>query len=80
MHCGPHTTHVLRDTLTEVVKKLDPQKFIRVHRSTVVNIDRIKEMHPWFNGKYKIIMKTDAAVTMSRTYHEKFMQVFGTPL
>src|SRR5215469_6298375 len=43
LHCGPET-HTLRETMTEMESRLDPARFVRVHRSAIVNIDRIKEL------------------------------------
>jgi len=80
LHCGPHTTHVMRETLTCVLKRLNPRHFIRVHRCTVVNLERIQEMYPWFNGEYKIVLTTGESLVMSRSYHEQFLKEFGPPL
>jgi two-component system, LytTR family, response regulator len=78
VHAGVET-HVLRETMNSIQDQLEPSKFFRVHRGTIVNIERIKEMHPWFNGEYKIILTTNAELIMSRGCHEQFTKTFGKP-
>ncbi len=51
IHCGPDT-HVLRETMSAVEARLGPAHFVRIHRSAIVNIDRIKELQPWFRGDF----------------------------
>lgn len=63
--------HFVRETMNAVEGRLDPGKFVRVHRSKIVNIDRIKELHPWFHGDYQIVMMNGTQITLSRTYREK---------
>jgi two-component system LytT family response regulator/two-component system response regulator LytT len=46
--------------VTELEARLDPRKFVRVHRSTLVNIDHVKEIQDWFNGKYRLILGNHA--------------------
>lgn len=79
VHCGAET-HLLRETMNSILSQLDPLKFLRIHRGTIVNIERIKEMHPWFNGEYKIFLTTNASLIMSRGCHEQFTKLFGKPL
>lgn len=79
LHCGADT-HMLRETMNGILTQLDASKFLRIHRATIVNIERIKEMHPWFNGEYKIILTTNAQLVMSRGCHEQFTRTFGKPL
>ena len=67
---GRHS-HLIRMRLHLLEKKLDATKFVRIHRSTIVNIDRVKEMHPLFNGDQTVIMKSEKKLTMSRNYREK---------
>src|SRR5579863_615666 len=49
LHCGA-ATHVLRETMNAVEERLGASRFVRIHRSAIVNIDRIKELQPWFRG------------------------------
>ncbi len=76
LHVGPDT-HMLRETMTSIEGRLPEGKFIRVNRSTIVNIDRIKEMQPLFHGEYVIILRTGAKVTLSRGHREKLDQLLG---
>ncbi len=65
-------SHLLRDTIKNIEAKLDPAKFLRINRSTIVNLDRIKELQPWSNnGEYALILKTGARLTSSRGYRER---------
>jgi len=77
LHVGSEA-HVLHETTSGIEGKLDPRKFLRIHRSTIVNIERIKEMHPWFNGDYSVTMKDGTQLTMSQTYREK-LKAFRRP-
>ena len=64
-------THALRATLESLEARLDPAQFARVHRSHVVNIDEISEIHPWFHGDYKILMRDGTEIAWSRRYAAK---------
>ncbi|MCI0489015.1 MAG: LytTR family DNA-binding domain-containing protein [Blastocatellia bacterium] len=70
LHVGKES-YLLRDTISGLEAQLDPSSFIRVHRSTIVNIDRIQELQPWFHGEYRVVMQDGAELTLSRTYREK---------
>ena len=50
--------------------QLDPKKFVRIHRSIIVNLDRIKEMHPHFNGDYIVVLKDGSQLKLSRSRRE----------
>lgn len=63
--------HLIRETLTQMEQKLDPVQFVRIHRSTIVNIDRVKSIHPMFNGDQLIILENGTELNLSRTYYEK---------
>jgi len=70
LHAG-RESHLLRETVKNLETQLDPKKFLRVNRSTIVRIDRIKELQPWFNGEYAIILQEGSRLTSSRGYREK---------
>ncbi|MCU1263167.1 MAG: DNA-binding response regulator [Bryobacterales bacterium] len=70
IHCGAET-HVLRETMNALEARLPNKQFQRVHRSTIVNIDRIKELQPWFRGDYRIILRDGTQLTLTRSYREK---------
>ena len=63
--------HNLRATLESLESRLDPAQFARVHRSHVVNIDEIAEIHPWFHGDYKLKMRDGTEIGWSRRYAAK---------
>lgn len=70
LHCGPGT-HMLRETMSEAEARLDPARFIRIHRSTIVNMDRIAELRPWFRGDYQVVLRDGTKLTLTRTRREK---------
>lgn len=76
LHVGAET-HMLRETMNSIESRLPSEKFIRVNRSTIVNIDRIKELQPLFHGEYVIILKNGTKLTLSRGYREKLDQLLG---
>jgi two-component system LytT family response regulator len=76
LHVGSET-HLLRETMGGLETKLDPDKFLRIHRSTIVNIERIQELQPWFHGDYVVILRDGTQLTMSRNYRQKLQDLFG---
>jgi two-component system, LytTR family, response regulator len=62
--------HLIRETLSGLEARLDPSQFVRIHRSTVVNLDRVKEMQPWFSGDYLVLLHSGAKLKLSRSYRE----------
>ena len=67
IHAGK-ATHVIRETITEVLAKLPQARFVRVHRSIVVNTERIREVQPWFKGDYVLILNDGTKLRSGRTY------------
>jgi two-component system, LytTR family, response regulator len=76
LHSG-RESHMIRETMNGIEAKLDPDKFLRIHRSTVVNIDRIKELQPMFSGDYAVLLKDGTELALSRHYRERFLELFG---
>ncbi len=72
--------HLLRETISSLEEQLDPKKFLRVHRSTIVRIDSIRELQPWFHGEYHIILHDGTKLTLSRNYREQLQTVLGKNL
>jgi two-component system LytT family response regulator len=60
--------------------RLDPEKFFRIHRSRIVNMERIQELQPWFNGEYVVILRNGTRLTLSRGYREKLQDRLGKAL
>ena len=79
LHVGPET-HVFRETMNSIEAKLDPAMFFRIHRSHIVNIERVRELQPWFNGEYVVFLTSGARLTLSRGYREKLQDRIGRPL
>ena len=70
--------HELRETLSALAERLNPRHFARVHRSAVVNVRRVKAIHPWFNGYHVVTMDTGQKLRMSRYQHETFLRLVST--
>jgi two-component system LytT family response regulator len=79
LHAGKES-YLLRDTISALEGQLDPKRFVRVHRSAIVNIDRIQELQAWFHGEYRIILREGVQLTLSRSYREKLHELLGRPL
>ncbi len=79
LHVGTDT-HLFRETMRAIQKKLDPNQFIRIHRSTFVNIEKIKELQPWFHGEYVVILRDGTQLTMSRSYRNNLPELLGKAL
>ena len=67
--------HDLRETMSALAARLDPRRFARVHRSAIINVRRVKEIHPWFNGYHVVTMDTGQQLRMSRYQHEAFLKL-----
>ena len=67
--------HELRETMTALAARLDPRHFARVHRSAIINVRRVREIHPWFNGHHVVTMDTGQQLRMSRYQHEAFLRL-----
>jgi two-component system, LytTR family, response regulator len=70
LHVGKEV-YVYHETTSGIESRLDPRRFFRIHRSTIVNIEKIREMHPWFNGDYAVTLKDGTRLTLSSTYRER---------
>jgi two-component system LytT family response regulator len=64
-------SHLLRESMKNMEGRLDPNTFVRIHRSAIVNIDRVKELEPWFHGEYIVIMRDGTRLTASRVYSDR---------
>jgi two-component system LytT family response regulator len=71
-------SHLLRETMNGIEGKLDGRHFLRIHRSTIVNLERIKELQPWFHGDYVVLLRDGTRLTLSRGYRDKLQQVLGS--
>lgn len=66
-------SHTVRESITILEQTLNPGQFARVHRSRIVNLDFVKEIHPWFHGDSRIIMRDGTVVNFSRRYRGRVM-------
>lgn len=74
LHIGKDT-HLLRETMTNIEQRLPREKFIRISRSTIVNLERIKELQPLFHGEYAVILRDGTKLTLSRSHRDKLQQL-----
>ncbi len=67
-------THILRETMKNMNKRLDPSIFKRIHRSTIVNINLIEKLYPSSGGKYILVLNNGEEIQVSRNYREALTQ------
>jgi len=67
LHVGK-AAHTYHDTMQGVEARLDRRRFLRIHRSTIVNIERIRDLEPWFNGDYVVTLRDGTKLTLSASY------------
>jgi two-component system LytT family response regulator len=79
LHLGEES-HLFRETMNGMESRLDGRQFARIHRSRIVNTERIKELQPWFNGEYVVILRNGTRLTLSRGYREKLQEQLGKPI
>ncbi|HEX5872542.1 MAG TPA: response regulator [Longimicrobium sp.] len=73
LHVGK-VTHLIRSTLRAMGDQLDPAMFIRIHRSTIVNVNRIREIQPWFGGDYIALLHDGRQLRVSRSHREQLLR------
>lgn len=79
LHIG-NKSHLVRQTLGALEAQLDPRKFIRIHRSAIVNVDRIRELQPMFTGEHTVVLENGTKLNLSRSYKNKLFEILGNPL
>lgn len=67
----------VRETMQSLMDKLDPRDFVRIHRSTIVNVRRIREIRPWFQGSHIVQLNSGEELRMSRYQREAVERLFG---
>ncbi len=70
LHVGT-ASHLLRETLSRLSERLPSQQFLRISRSIIINMDRVRELQPLFHGEYCIILRDGTKVTLTRTYRNQ---------
>jgi two-component system LytT family response regulator len=79
LHVGAQT-HLVRGTMAHIESQLDQAQFVRIHRSTIVNVDRIQELHSSFGGEYVVLLHDKTRLTLSRGYREGLQTRLGKAL
>ena len=74
LHVGDRE-HLTRQTMKELQSRLDPEQFVRVHRSAIVNLDRVRELQPWFRGEQVLILDDGTRVTIGRRYRNELVRL-----
>jgi two-component system LytT family response regulator len=76
LHVG-RAVHALRESMAELEQELDPARFVRISRSVIVNLDRIQEIQPWFQGDYVLILTDGTRLTSTRGYRDNMRRLLG---
>lgn len=76
LHVGKETW-LVRETMQSLEGRLDGEQFLRIHRSTIVNLDRVQEIEPYFHGDYIVRLTDGQRLTLSRTYRDRLQKHFG---
>lgn len=79
LHVGEQS-HMIRESLKKLETQLDPQRFARIHRSAIVNLDRVKELQPWFHGAYLVLLEDGTELRLSRARRKSLEATLGRPL
>jgi two-component system LytT family response regulator len=79
LHCG-RQRYMIRQALHAIRSQLDPDRFVQVNRSIVVNVDQIKELHPMFNGDHEVQMAGGVKFSLSRSHKNELFRVLGKPV
>lgn len=74
LHVGGRS-HLLRATLAALEARLDPARFIRIHRSRIVNAERVREIHPWSHGDQLVVLHDGTELIMSRRYRDRLARL-----
>ena len=76
LHAGSRE-YLLRETLGRLEERLDPERFVRIHRSAMVQVDRISELHPASHGDMEVVLRNGTVLTLSRTWRDRVQRLFG---
>ena len=76
LHAG-RQVHLLRETLTRLEARLDPRKFLRIHRSTLVNVARVRELRPLLGGDHEVLLRDGTRLVLSRTCREALRRLLS---
>jgi two-component system LytT family response regulator len=73
-------SHLWRGAISELETQLDAARFIRIHRSTIINLERVKELRPLFHGEYEVLLRDGTQLTLSRRYRIRLQEAVGSSL
>ncbi len=76
LHVG-EVAHSIRERISHLEETLDPRLFARIHRSTIVNLNRVREMQQWFSGDYVVILEDGTRLRLSRHYRDRVEKQVG---
>jgi two-component system LytT family response regulator len=76
LHAG-RDAHLLRETMSKLESRLDPAQFIRIQRSAIINVARIKELHTLFRGEYEVVLRDGTRLASGRGYRDRLQELFG---
>jgi two-component system LytT family response regulator len=77
IHAGK-ATHLVRKSMGDMLGMLDVRSFLRIHRSTIVNIDRVRELQPYFHGEYVVVLRDGTKLKLSRGYRDSLSKLLGS--
>jgi two-component system LytT family response regulator len=67
----------MRETMSGLEARLDPRRFARIHRSTIVNVDRVKETVPLFHGDWEVVLRSGVRLVLTRTHRERVQRLLA---
>jgi two-component system LytT family response regulator len=73
LHAGTGSGYLLHESMRALEERLDPTRFVRVHRSAIVNVDWIKEIQPWYAGALVVILQSGERLTVSRSFRDRVL-------
>ena len=79
LHVGKES-YLVREAISQIEAQLDPKRFMRIHRSTIVNLDRVRELQPWFHNDYRVILRDGTELMLSRSCRKRLGELLGNSL
>ncbi|HEV8377153.1 MAG TPA: LytTR family DNA-binding domain-containing protein, partial [Candidatus Polarisedimenticolia bacterium] len=79
VHAGKDS-HLFRQAIGALEPRLDPKHFVRIHRSAIVNLDRVRMLEPSFHGDYRVVLRDGKRLTLSRSRRKKLASLLRSPL
>ena len=76
VHVGK-AIYLLRESMAEMERKLDPERFVRIHRSTIVNIEKVNTLEPYFNREFIVTLRDGTKLKLSRSYRDRLDALLG---